>query len=506
MGDSLRVDEDPLRALASTFGAIAQEASAAVQQLQSVLAENGRPWGTDGIGRNFSSTYEPAEHQTLSNLQQVAAGLGEEGGNLLGLLGALRNQDQLGAKAVSEAQPITTSPDAQAPSSTIVPAAATSNIATVQFDAQPQRTTEPIARTDPPLSLRGATPIRDSAYAEPSAADPASRLGMSPSTADGIDAGNPGIGRTLGFAPRSADTSSDSVQPSDVSDAASVSPVGGAAASVSTPANSSLVSGPGREVDAGLRSGSGPTTTPWTRPRPVGKGVSAPAAGGRGGPPRPDARPARPKATKKATVQSDRGSLDTRAMRLARVLARKYGLEVLGFGIPGLDDEAVAEFAAAIDDMLTRHPVLPLTAIAIAELPEDELIRSSADDSDDGISGIQLIFGLVAARDRGVAVQTIAAERRAGIWPVAIESPPVYALTVRELGYAMDAVGGYRARAAVEMSSAESPWESHSAAAAVAAAFTEVELAGDAAGPRAKALYQILLEAAGSAYPPGEIR
>ncbi|WP_327146866.1 hypothetical protein [Nocardia sp. NBC_01327] len=261
----------------------------------------------------------------------------------------------------------------------------------------------------------------------------------------------------------------------------------------------------GREAGTRALSDSGPLTTPWTRLRPAGGGVSAPQESGRGVPPRPQARPIGRKPAKKDVAQPDRGPRDTLSMQLARELARKYGLEVLGFSSPGLDEQAVAEFAAAIDDMLTRHPVLILTSIAISELPEDELARSFTEESGDGISGMHVVLSLATARDRSLAAEWIATERQAGKWPVAIELPPVYALVVHELGYAMDAVGGHRARATVqEMPISERSGRSGNPAAAVAAAFAEVELMGDAAKPQSKALHRVLLEAADSAHSSNE--
>ncbi|MFB8005818.1 hypothetical protein [Nocardia sp. NPDC056000] len=187
-------------------------------------------------------------------------------------------------------------------------------------------------------------------------------------------------------------------------------------------------------------------------------------------------------------------------MRLARQLAEEYGLETYGFDSPGIDDAVVTQFAAAIDDTLTRHPPLVLITLSIAELPEGELIRSSTDESADGVSGSHLVLSPIAARSLGPADERIAAERSAGQWPGTVDLPPVYALVIRELGYAMDAVGGYRARVAVrEMEIPDQSGVPGDPAAVVAAAFAEVELTAAAAGPRSRALYRVLLDAADSA-------
>jgi hypothetical protein len=323
-----------------------------------------------------------------------------------------------------------------------------------------------------------------------------------------MSAGTPGGDSPQAVAPGGANTSSDSVRSSG-SGSSGIQVAPSAEASAGRPAAIPAVASGGRDFgrvlgtgtqDTGTQSGSGPSTTPWTRPRLAGSRVSAPQGADRGGPPRSQARQVSRKLAKKATAQPYRGPLDTQAMRLARDLARKFGVEVLGFGSPGLDEEAAAEFAAAIDDVLTRHPALVLTAVAIAELSDGELIRSSVDESGDGISRIRVVLSLVAACDSSLAAERITALRRAGSWSVAIDGPPVYTLVVRELGHAMDAVGGYRARAAArEMSIADRTNGSVEPAAAVADAFVEVQLAGEAAAPQAKALYRVLLEALGNA-------
>ncbi|MET8798578.1 hypothetical protein ABZV91_19390 [Nocardia sp. NPDC004568] len=119
---------------------------------------------------------------------------------------------------------------------------------------------------------------------------------------------------------------------------------------------------------------------------------------------------------------------------------------MVGFEASGLDECVVGDFVAAIDDLLTRYPVLVLHRVVIAELPGDKVVlaQQAAPDHPGGTESapVELILSAAAAKDPDVADALGSAMTS---WAQAVATTaarPVYTATVGELGRVLDFAGG----------------------------------------------------------------
>ncbi|MFI6363637.1 hypothetical protein ACIBG0_12910 [Nocardia sp. NPDC050630] len=207
---------------------------------------------------------------------------------------------------------------------------------------------------------------------------------------------------------------------------------------------------------------------------------------------------------------------------LARMLAERHGVEVVGFDLPDLEEAAVRQFAAAVDRVLTEYPVIELDVVAVADLDDGaDSVQWSSESRDDAAAGGASSITLDQRTARAPSRVAGTPESGAGL-----EDLVIYSATVRELGLALDfAGGGFARRKAQRVLIAEymrleagryttlaevlrgfRRWRAGLTGAiggggfdvsrALGDAFADVVLHGDKASAPARTLYTVLLDAA----------
>ncbi|WP_433520609.1 hypothetical protein ACQPZ2_24590 [Nocardia pseudovaccinii] len=203
---------------------------------------------------------------------------------------------------------------------------------------------------------------------------------------------------------------------------------------------------------------------------------------------------------------------------MARRLADRHGVVVVGFDLPDLQETPVRQFAAAVDRVLTDYPMIELEVVSVAELDDNATAQWRRERHDSAIArSITLDQRVARTPDRGTET-TVAG--------TGFDEPTVYVATVRELGLALndagndvarstaqrtliteyfrrvagqyttlaELLGGYR-RWRAELSGATGEHGGFDMRRALGAAFAEVVLLGEQASAPAKALYGALVDA-----------
>ncbi len=559
MAQSLEVDEERLRALVPEFEDIGAEAQRVLDQLKAALEREGEPWGRDAPGQAFAETYVPDRDKGIASLAKTVASLREEGKIVSDLLDSFNRQDRETASLIGDAgkqskpnsQNIApTTPNDQYGRGWHTPSAThTTPDATRSPDAKRSPTASQPATGNRFTPTPTATP--DAASAQPVSASTASTpfggpngYGMpgmnSPYRAG---AGSPTPPDTSDSQSESADTTGDSAPPAAVRPA-----VNTPAADPKQPNTpwSRSTSGTGSTPDtpAPKAAAAGPAQT--STPSNAAPRVSAPSST----PPRmsaphlPEQQHARPapkaagktfgaesKSAGRHPWAADAAAVGENAL-LARKLADRHDLQLVGFDDPTVDGYTIREVAAALDDVLTQFPYVDLREIAIAESAE-----SATRLEWDWVAGAtgpepftrRIVLDTVVARNPAVFAEYIRSATHSGKIARGSDRRPVYSTMVRELGHALDVAGNFRARQAAQdaliaeftrtrgtaprahadtaSSSEYEQWRAQLSGygfhngrfdpgMAVADAFTEVQINGSEAAAPAKVLHRLLVETA----------
>ncbi|MEV6426585.1 hypothetical protein [Nocardia sp. NPDC051463] len=513
MGESLRVDTDLLRALAPELTALADLAHKELTQLKATLEAEGQCWGDDEPGLTFGETYVPEAERGLAgyanlvdNLHRTSDGVvdaadtfhnhDQDIGNQLHILERAGTESGWHTPTTSFDQPIWPNPGSSP--SALPPNGSASN---------PGLRTD--SDTDNPSGTSGPFPRYEQPQNQPEHPD------------DDTRPGRPG-GQSIDQAPGS-------IAPSPARDSA---PPDAAGPRSGRPQRTAVA---GKPWDT-PRSGPSAGNTPWQRKAAgtpglsSGAGAPAPrsASGGvppgrvfppQPGTPAPGApRPAkRTKARRSAKsrrpqpvpIQPKQVETDQAAMDVARALAARHGLRIVGFETAGIGERTVLEIAAAIDDILGKYPFLDLGGIEITELGGGAV----SDVKWDRAAG-WIILDRTSVADPAPSLP-------------GSDEPPMYSTIVNDLGRILEATAGPRARQRAQASliteywRISGPWNrtdrlAHIVAgyrkwraqlngrsfsgsrfdsrAALIEAFTEVELRGDKACGPAKVLHQLVVE------------
>ncbi|WP_433631327.1 hypothetical protein [Nocardia sp. CA-120079] len=554
MAQSLEVDEERLRALVPEFEDIGADAQRVLDQLKAAL--EGEPWGKDAPGQAFAETYVPDRDKGIASLAKTVASLREEGKIVSDLVESFDRQDRESARSISDTG------EQSRPSSQNVGS-------TTPTDPYPQDQQTPIATNTTPDATRSSSasqpnPADSSAPTSTTTPDTSSSASPTPAATAptipggmngngmpgqgspfGDSAGSPDTRDTSDSRPESTATTGNSAQPT------AVQPTADAAAADRKQANtpwSRGTSGSGSTPDGSAPKAAAAAPAQTSVPSNNAPQVSAPSST----PPRmsaphlPDqqqqyARPA-PKAAGKAFgAESKSGARHPWAADgvaagenalLARTLADRHDLELVGFDDPSVDGYTIREVAAALDDVLTQYPYVDLRQIAIAD-SADAATRLEWD----WVAGAagpepftrRIVLDTVVARNPGVFAEYVRTATHSGKLARGSDRRPVYSTMVRELGHALDVAGSFRARQAAqdaliaeftrtrgtaprektvtESNSEYEQWRAQLSGyafhngrfdpgMAVADAFTEVQINGSEAAPPAKVLHRLLIETA----------
>ncbi len=547
MSEQFRADTDRLRSTAPAFEQLGAEVEALVQQLRDIVTSDIAPWGADDTGRAFAESFEPEEKQTLSELDGLTEVIRQTGPDLRQVAANFEQQDQLGRRVVENAEPVLAERAA-------VPVGADPVVPGHDSGLLP-----PADSGGAPVypARNGPVPVGPAGEVSDPAAATTATPGVTPSGA--------------GAAPQDGQQrpSQQSRQPE--ADSAADSPEHGRSAtdhpltSAGLPAALPAPGSPGGPVSASSNpapspaardmpghadraaASAGSPATPWSRPA-AGAGaprVTAPGTGSAEAPPprMPAQPPRRPNDKPEEPERPVDAVNETLAARLTRELAEQYGVRAFGFDTPALGRGVLLELAAAVHDVLPRHPAIALRAIGIDEIDggcvtrldrepiADESDSAARPDPDTGQErfGVRITLATAVAVEPDQLQHAVRADEDAGLLAPGCAQRPVYSSIVRELGRALDAAGGFRARPASRRAllAAYLPLASPQAtstlgrtvtgfvqwraelsggfrdgrfepAAALAEAFTEVVLDAGRASPPARVLHRLLVESAGA--------
>ncbi|MGW4767777.1 hypothetical protein ACWEO2_06995 [Nocardia sp. NPDC004278] len=559
MAQSLEVDEERLRALVPEFEDIGADAQRILDQLKAALEREGEPWGRDTPGKAFAETYVPDRDKGIAALAKTVASLREEGKIVSDLVDSFDRQDRESANLIGDTGKQTppngqnvapTTPTDQYGQGWQTPSAPHTTPDATRSPTESQPTTgnrSTPTSTATPDTAASAQPVPASTplggpngYGMP---------GMNSPYGDGV--GSPDAPDTSDSQPESADTTGDSAPPAAVRPAADT-PAADRKQSDTPWSRSTSGSGSTPDTPAPKAAAAGPAQT--STPSNAAPRVSAPSSmPPRMSPPnlpeqhQQHARPA-PKAPGKTfgaesksgarhPWAADAATAGENAL-LARKLADRHDLELVGFDDPTVDGYTIREVAAALDDVLTQYPYVDLRQIAIAESAE-----SATRLEWDWVAGAtgpepftrRIVLDTVVARNPAVFAEYIRSATHSGKLARGSDRRPVYSTMVRELGHALDVAGNFHARQAAQdaliaeftrtrgtaasahagtgSNSEYEQWRaqlsgygfhngSFDPGMAVADAFTEVQINGAEAAAPAKVLHRLLVDTARKSAAP----
>ncbi|WP_280276752.1 WXG100 family type VII secretion target [Nocardia wallacei] len=543
MDKKLSVDPDRLLDDAPRFDSIGSDLAAVVRKLRAALSEEGEPWGNDDAGRAFAEAYVPEYKRTMDELNLLVEAVRQAGTDLRHLAENFDNQDRaIGRRIRAAGDPTRSDSPSLSASDHGALAHRFGPSATVPVVAhQPAGTFVPPTATAPVPPTEQASTRTTSADRSPGSASTPARESSTPQ--DGYPSDQRPLGTDENLPGRGIE------QPSLPGPSAASA----ARADVVLPrAPQGVLSSPwtkadvaerrSEPADVAKRATTTAASTPWSTATDRAARVSVPDADAPGSPPRIPGRPvARTDQKTERPTRTPGGSGGSVANRLARDLAERHGVRAFGFDTPDVALEVLIEIIAAVDDVLPRYPQIPLRAIGIEELGGDEVAvlvwdsvtppRSSPDSPEQSRPTPYIAFAIRAATDPKQLEHTITAAEHAGLIAPGCAQRPVYSSIVRELGRTLDAVGHFRARAAAHRAlltaylpgtshadksslqrtvSGFRAWRSHLSdrsfdrgrfrpAAALAEAFTDVQLNDARATPPAQVLHQLLVTTANSA-------
>ncbi|WP_280265979.1 hypothetical protein [Nocardia wallacei] len=529
MSDRLQLDTDRLREHGARLAELGDRVGRTHTELRDGLAYAEGCWGDDDLGVAFAEDFKPHADQLLANLRAMQESLHGTAGGMATAAQQVESQDR-GAAGL-----ITRSADSepgveQPPFSPGWPTGGAGLPASVEPRAPvgPRAAAAPVP---PPDTVGRAQPA---GRAQPDGGQASSSVGQASPSPVGQRApvqapGDPRRPEGSPWRPEGGP------RPSVVSPPAtdrrggerSGSGRGPTPSPISAPAaapNAARAPGSVAPHDPRRSVGAADGKTPWTgRPAAAGHSESPPS------PPRPGAVPRNAKGDKdRQEVRDRREPVEAGLLGwLARTLAQRHGVTVVGFDLPGLREAAVREFAAAVDRVLTEYPMIALDVVRVADLGEDATVRWATGPRGYPAAGVEHSITL----DLHAACATDRAAEAPVPQPNSEGEPagelPIYMETLREFGRALDFAGGGVARhkaqkaliaqylslragrldtlAAVvagyrqwraELIGATGDSGGFDASRAVGAAFATVVRRGDKAGVQARTLYALLVDAA----------
>ncbi|MEU6188202.1 hypothetical protein [Nocardia sp. NPDC047038] len=473
MAESLSVDLAQLRESAAELRRAAEDAERVANELKAALADEGEFWGDDEAGETFAHTYKPGADRTLDGFDDLVADIHAMSSAMKDAADAFEDRDHDGRQNIrnsaDDGMPYTNAPS-QNRSAGPVPQATSSESPSPTDDfVRPPGTFDRTANGESARPHPDAPNDRGSVDTQQT---PAS--GQQPSTS-GQQPANPGqqpaqSGQQPPEPGQQDDSTSNSRETGSPEDKSGDQPPATETGSPTTPGNGAERQGapantptrqqagpqtmPGGRKDAGKP----PAGTPWTRNgsgTPWAKAPSPSAAPANETPPRispprtPDRPPAgkkaeparleRKRAPKPAGVRAHRAT-DAEAMRIAREMAARHNIEIVGFDAAGIAAATVQDIADAVDTVLPRMPVV-LRGVEIRDVTDS---LSSVEDRSTAKRSGEVAPWIVLAHAAVIDPRTLAGRSRA----TTRSSPPrrpMYAAILRELGAAIDLIGGFRA-------------------------------------------------------------
>ncbi|MFI9413981.1 hypothetical protein [Nocardia gamkensis] len=213
--------------------------------------------------------------------------------------------------------------------------------------------------------------------------------------------------------------------------------------------------------------------------------------------------------------------------QIGKVLTERHGIEVYGFGTPGVDTDMVREIVTALDDMLAKYPHTRILSVEIGDVDGDiaQALEDRLPHAD--LRATRIIFSKKYAADAVQLSKNVSdAVQRGHFFPRS--GGPAYSAIVHEFGHALtyagrsDAVGRADSHLVEhylrtyghenpggDITASYNTWRGQLSGysfwrgdfhptEALAEAFTDVELNGDQASEPAQVLHKLLMDTAES--------
>ncbi|WP_063051567.1 WXG100 family type VII secretion target [Nocardia arthritidis] len=475
MAESLSVDPAQLRESAAQLRQAAEDAERVANELKAALADEGEFWGDDEAGETFAHTYKPGADRTLEGFDDLVADIRAMSSAMKHAADAFEDGDHYGRQNIrNSAEDGIPSPNAPSRNRWAGPI--------------PQATSsEPLSHTNDSARLPG-TPDRpangDSARRQPDAPNDRGSIdtqqpltsGQQPEASGQQPAASGQQPAESGQQPPESgqqdDSTSNSPETESPEDESGDQPPAAETGSPTTPGNSAERQGRPANTPTGKQagpptmpsgrndSGKPSADTPWTRNGSGTPWAKAPSPSGapanetppRVSPPRspdrppagkkPEPAPKRPeqkRAPKPAGVRARRAT-DAEAMRIAREMAARHNIEIVGFDAAGIAAATVQDIADAADSVLPRMPAV-LRGIEIRDVTGS---LSAVENRCTAKQSGEVAPWIVLAHTAVIDPRMLAGRSRA---TTRSDPPrrPMYAAILRELGAVIDLTGGFRA-------------------------------------------------------------
>lgn len=446
MAGELQLDPDELRRHAAQLADLGDRVGRTYAGLREALAYADGSWGDDRLGAAFAEGFVPNADQLLAGQRAMEQGLHDTAAAIRNAGHGFSYADQLVGNRVTRAadnRPGMVSGESTGTSPDPVPSGPVTQHP-ASLSAPPRPTMAPGSASPDPA--RG-----------PGAGIPHPTMG--PGTGTPSPAGGPTTGTPN---PPGAPTASSS-EPRSSNPAVETPNQRGRPAPAQSPdrrtpglvpaptgrdvaRNPAITAGPSRPSDAAPARTSVSTArgiTPWSAP-PSGTPSAQPVPGSNpqsSAPQVPRSQPQQPGDPRRDAPQrpDETPRRSPLLAWLARTLAQRHGVEVVGFDLPDLDEVPVREFAAAVDRVLTDYPMIVVDVVAVGDL---------------GAGGGPVCWRR-ESRKSGTVRSIVLDERTAVVSSgpaterdsVAVsERSRLYADTVRAFGAALDDAGGGVAR------------------------------------------------------------
>jgi hypothetical protein len=522
MNDKVRLDPDSLRSQGTQMSALGDRVGRTYTELRDSLTFSEGSWGDDDLGLEFAKEFKPHADQLLANLRAMGESLHDTAAGIIDAASQFELQDSYGAEQVASTLG-DSAPTTWAPDSTPL----NGNAGTSASDAaQPPVAVGPAANApaagDRALPAGGARPAGQSlpgAQQAPGQSTPQSgsqREDPSNRAMDGRGSGE----SDKAAADRGRRPPAAAVSPP----AAAIRDAPGARGSTGAPGSTGART-------AGPSSGAGRKDTPWGGQPPRSPRGPSSAAEPRPSNPRfgspPRVRKPADEPPRDRRRSSERAVSDPVVKWLARMVAERHGVQLVGFDTAGLQAPTVRQFVAAVDRVLTDYPVIALDVVAIAALGggsaavrwSSESLTPGPHDAREARATRTITLDQPTARRPRRVVATAEAD-------VAQSDLEIYEATLREFGRALDVAGGgiarrqaqhvliaeylrlaaYRNSTLSEVVRGYRRWRAELAGDATAAgecdiggllgtAFAQVVLRGDGASVQARTLHAVLVDA-----------
>lgn len=464
MGQPLQVDQDRLYSLAQEYESLGDQARRSHEKLEAIIDEEGKCWGDDEPGQNFEETYLTDSQRLLDSAARTVESLIEEGKLLNETSGGLDNADQQASEAIRNAM---TTPDGHG-------LASADELPRATGPGPPLSSTVPSTDNPIPLPHTALDSTESAINAAPAQHTSAPWTDSAAKAADPESApSQPGITQASASEPTdSAASPSGYGTPAGTPQAANHRQET-LLSSARTP-NPSAVSARTGTSDTPAMGERRPARTPWSPNTPTsaapnpGRVSAPPTSPNEARPPnagpsaanRRDKRDERkPPAVSSSPPQRDSeqskvGPADPKVSQfLERALTDRHNLQVVGFDTPGIDLGTLRAIAQALDDVLTEHPYLTLPEFVIGECGEN--VTRLEWDWVPGAHGPTptikcLTLDTAVSRGFGVSTDSVHAGKKTGGLAREREKRPVYSMIVRELGCALDIIGGFGGRPAAQ--------------------------------------------------------